>query len=306
MKHFIRMTDLEAGDLEHLLDLAASLKDRPHSRSELLAGEIVVLYFAKPSTRTRLSFAAAVRRLGAAAEIVGRDELQLGRGETIEDTARVISGYAKAFVIRTYDERDVDRFAAAADIPVINGLTDRHHPCQTLADLLTLRETFGDLGGLRVAFVGDSTNVAHSLMEGAVLAGMNVALAAPEGYGPDPEILDRVQELAVARSVGVVVTRDPLEAVAGASAVYTDVWVSMGDPPEERAERLEALGPYRVTSELMRKAGDGAVFLHCLPAHRGEEVTADVIDGAGSVVWRQAYNRLPTAQAVLVALTEKG
>ena len=286
----LRISDLESGDLTRLIDLAAAMKAEPRGWYDALAGTSVACCFSKPSTRTRISFEAAVHRLGGLPIMLRPDELQLGRGEPIADTARVMSSYCSAIVIRTFAQRDVEEMAAAASVPVINALTDDHHPCQALADVLTLRERFGDLRGLPVAYVGDGNNVAHSLIEAAALTGIDLRLACPEGYRPDPEI-----------GAGANVMEDPRAAVAGARAVYTDVWVSMGDEAERR-RRLADLEPYRVTPGLMAVAASDAIFLHCLPAHRGEEVAADVIDGAGSAVWQQAANRLPTEQAVLYAL----
>jgi ornithine carbamoyltransferase len=236
---------------------------------------------------------------------VGPGELQLGRGETIEDTARVVSRYAAAFVIRTFAQADVEAVAGAASIPVVNALTDEHHPCQSLADLLLLRERFGSLIGRKLAYVGDGDNVAHSLLEAAALAGLDIAVATPAGYEPDPEVVSRARELARVSGAQIDIGDDPRVAVKGADAVYTDVWLSMGDPESERAARQDALAPFRVTSALMADAAPDAVFLHCLPAHRGDEVDADVIDGDRSLVFDQAANRLPTAQAVLVALLER-
>ena len=279
----LRIADLEPADLERLLDLAAAMKAEPLGWHDGLAGTSVACYFSKPSTRTRISFEAAVHRLGGLPIMLRPDELQLGRGEPIADTARVMSSYCSAIVIRTFAQGDVDEMAAAASVPVINALTDDHHPCQALADLLTLREHFGDLHGLPVAYVGDGNNVARSLLEAATLTGIDLRLACPEGHRLD----------------GVPVTA-PREAVAGARAVYTDVWVSMGDD-DERERRL-TLRPYQVDAELMAHAAPDAIFLHCLPAHRGEEVTAEVIDGRQSAVWQQAANRLPTEQAALYAL----
>lgn len=303
MRALLRTADLAPADLEHLLRLARTFKRGAYAKpGGGLNGKTVVCYFAKPSTRTRISFETAITRLGGAPISVGPNELQLGRGETIEDTARVLSRYAAAIVIRTYADDDVARLAAAASIPVINALTDGHHPCQSLADLLTLQESFGELAGLKVAYVGDGNNVAHSLMEGCALAGTDIAVATPPGYEPDPGVVRRAEELAERSGSLVTITHDPLKAVAGANAVYTDVWVSMGDPEAERAERIEALSPYRVDAALMAEADPDAVFLHCLPAHRGEEVTADVIDGPASLVFDQAENRLHTAHALLSAL----
>jgi ornithine carbamoyltransferase len=282
----LRIADLTPRDLSRLLDLAAAMKDDPRGWHDALAGESVACYFSKPSTRTRISVEAAVHRLGGLPIMLRPDELQLGRGEPIADTARVMSSYCAAIVIRTFAQSDVEEMAAAASVPVINALTDEHHPCQALADLLTLRERFGDLHGLPVAYVGDGNNVARSLIEASTLTGIDLRLACPEGYRPG----------------GFEVTEDPREAVTGARAVYTDVWVSMGDPEAERQRRLEDLEPYRVTPGLMELAARDAIFLHCLPAHRGEEVATAVIDGAHSAVWDQAANRLPTEQAALYAL----
>jgi ornithine carbamoyltransferase len=294
-KHdLLRIADLSPGRLETLLALSAEMKADPRGWLEALPGESVACYFSKPSTRTRVSVEAAIHRLGALPIMLRPDELQLGRGEPIADTARVMSSYCAAIVIRTFAQRDVQEMAEAASVPVINALTDDHHPCQALADLLTLRERFGGLEGLQVAYVGDGNNVAHSLMEAAALAGFELWLACPPGYEPDAEITRVAGD-------AVHIVRDPREAVAGAQAVYTDVWVSMGDE-EERARRLSTLAAYRVDRDLMALAAHDAVFLHCLPAHRGEEVAADVIDGPRSAVWQQAANRLPTEQAVLYVL----
>ena len=304
LKDLLRTADLGPHDLSYLLDLAVEMKGRAHGYRKVLRDESVVLFFAKPSTRTFISFGAAIGRLGGQPISVGPYELQLGRGETIEDTARVISGFARAFVIRTFSDEEVARFAAAASIPVINALTDGHHPCQSLADLLTLRERFGDLRGCKLAYVGDGTNVAHSLMEGAAILGMHMAVATPPGHEPDPDVASWARAEAERRGGSLLLTHDAADAVSGAQAVYTDVWVSMGDPEEQRAARVVALTPYRVDEALMARASPDAVFLHCLPAHRGEEVTAGVIDGPQSAVFAQAANRLPTEQAVLYALLE--
>ena len=300
MKDFLRTADLTATDLELLLRLAGDFKGQPHHRPGTLRDETVLLYFAKPSTRTRLSFETAVTRLGGVPVSVGAADLQLGRGETLEDTARVVSRYAAALAVRTFADEDVRRLAAAASIPVINALTDRHHPCQSLADLLTLREHFGRLPGLRIAYIGDGNNVAHSLLEACAIAGVDIEVATPPGYEPDPDIVRRAEQLA--RDSLVLTTHDPLQAAAGADAVYTDVWHSMGDPEQERAARRAAFESYRITPGVMAEANEQAVFLHCLPAHRGEEVSAAVIDGPRSLVFDQAENRLHTEMALLYAL----
>jgi ornithine carbamoyltransferase len=302
MKDLLRTSDLCPEDLACLLDLAAAYKADPLRRSRLLAHQSVVLYFNKPSTRTRLSFETAVARLGGTPIAVGPGELQLGRGESIEDTARCISRYARAFVVRTYADAEVARFAAAASIPVINALSDGHHPCQSLADMLTLREKLGRLQRVRLAYVGDGNNVAHSLIEAASLAGLELAVATPARLAPDPEVVWRARAIAAETGARLAFTEDPLAAVAGAHAVYTDVWLSMGQPERERAARMAALAPYQVNGALMRRARPGALFMHCLPDHRGQEVTADVVDGPHSVVFDQAENRLHTALALLEAL----
>jgi ornithine carbamoyltransferase len=288
-RHFLRISDLDADSLGALLDLAEVMRARPHGFVDALRGDTLVCFFEKPSTRTRVSFAAAAERLGMMPLLLRPDELQLGRGETIEDTARTLSGYAAAIVVRTFAHETVEQLAGAATVPVINALTDAHHPCQALADLLTLREHFGRLEGLRIAFVGAGNNVATSLLEAGALAGVEVVVACPRGYEP--------------RAAGQVVA-DPYEAVVGADAVYTDVWVSMGEEAE-RERRLATFEPYRVDARLLAAAGPEAVFMHCLPAHRGEEVTAEVIDGPRSIVWRQAENRLPTEEALVLALVAR-
>ncbi|MFI0411732.1 ornithine carbamoyltransferase [Actinomadura sp. 3N508] len=302
MKDLLRIADLTADDLTVLLELAARVEENPAFAHDLLSHRIVPMYFAKPSTRTRLSTAAAVARLGGTPVTVGPDELQLRRGETIADTARVMGSYAAAIVIRTFADTDVQELASAAPIPVVNALTDGHHPLQAVADLLTVEERFGTLRGHRIAYVGDGGNVARSLMEAAALAGMDVAVATPPGYEPPDEAIRFTATEADRNGGGFTLTTDPAEAVKNAGVVYTDVWLSMGDPKEEQARRRKALAPYQVDEQLMTCARRDAVFMHCLPAHRGEEVTARVIDGGRSLAFRQAANRLTAAQAVLYAL----
>ena len=292
---------LSVEEFDTLLELSGEAKRTPLAWREQHTGQVVACYFAKPSTRTRVSLEAAAHRLGALPVMLRPDELQLGRGETIGDTARVLSSFVSAITIRTFDQRDVEELAAHSDVPVVNALTDLHHPCQALADLFTLKEHFGELTGLKVTYVGDGTNVAHSLMEAGAIAGMHVCLATPHGHEPDIGITVRAHDRARLRGGSVTVVRDPTSAVHDAHAVYTDAWVSRGEDAE-RAERLERLAPYRVTAQLMSHARPEAVFMHCLPAHRGEEVTAEVIDGPQSIVFEQAANRLPTEQAVLHAL----
>ena len=300
-RSFLRVSDLDAQELTALLDLAAAMRADPQGWRQTLDGQTLACYFTKPSTRTRVSFEAAAWRLGMLPVMLRPDELQLGRGEPLEDTARVLSSYAAALVVRTFAQEDVEALATAASVPVINALTDEHHPCQALADLLTLRDRFGILEGLKIAYLGDGNNVAHSLMEATSLAGMHLRIASPAAFRPDPTITAVAMYTAGKHGGSVHVTDDPAVAVSGAHAVYTDVWVSMGQDAG-RDERLATLAPYRVDGSLMALADPDAVFLHCLPAHRGEEVAAEVIDGSASAVWDQAANRLPTEQAVLHAL----
>ena len=305
LHHLLRVADLSARDLGHLLAESRAHKADPRRASELLSGKSVTLYFDKPSTRTRISFETAVHRLGGLPVTVGPNDLQMGRGETIEDTARVISRYAAAFVTRTFRDADVARFAAAASIPVINALTDGHHPCQAVADVLTLEERFGEVRGLVVTYVGAGNNVVHSLVEACALLGAHVRVSTPAKYAADEAILANASAIAKEHGGSVSLVSDPAEAVRGADAVYTDTWLSMGDPPEEREERLEILAPYRVDAAFMGRAKGEAIFLHCLPAHRGEEVTDEVADGAASRIFDQAENKLHTAVAILEALVNK-
>jgi ornithine carbamoyltransferase len=305
MKDLLRTFDLSRSDFKYLLNRARKFKDNPHARRSLLAGDSVCLYFAKPSTRTRVSFDAAVARLGGNPVTLGANELQLGRGETIEDTARVISRYARAFVIRTFKDDDVARFARAASIPVINALTDGHHPCQSLADMLTLLEHRGSLKKCRIAYLGDGNNVAVSLMEAAALVGADIVLGCPKSHSVPTLLVEAAAQVAAENGGSVTVTEDPEFAARGADALYTDVWLSMGDADSEKEARQRALMPYQVSQRSMELAKPDALFMHCLPAHRGEEVAAEVMDGPRSVVWDQAENRLHTSVAVLYALIER-
>jgi ornithine carbamoyltransferase len=302
-RHFRQVTDLSSAELREVLDLAAELKQAPKHPTDALRGEAVACIFEKPSTRTRVSFAAAISRLGAAPVGLTPQELQLGRGESIADTARSLSGYVAAIVIRSFAQETVDELARWATVPVVNALSDRHHPCQALADLLTIEEVFGDTAGRRLAFVGDGgDNVAHSLLEVAGLSGLDLTIGCPPEYAPDERILAGARRIARGTGADLAVVHDPADAIAGADAVYADVWASMGEEAE-RETRAEALSPFQVTPALMALARPEAIFLHCLPAKRGEEVAAAVIDGPQSVVWRQSANRLPTEEALLLALT---
>lgn len=299
----LRLADFEADDIMHLVRLGQELKQLSamHMRFEPLKGRTLATLFEKASTRTRTSFAVGMQQLGGHVVDLQPAELQLSRGETLEDTARVLSRYVDALMVRTGAHQRLEALAQFADIPVINGLSDDFHPCQLLADLLTLYERFGRLKGLVVAYVGDGSNMAASWIEAAALMGMGLRIATPPGYEPSPDLVAWGQAEARLSGGGIHLTHDPREAVADADMVYTDVWVSMGQE-KETAARLEAFAPYQVNRLLMRVAGSDALFMHCLPAHRGQEVAADVIDGSQSVVWDQAENRLHAQKALLLSL----
>jgi len=289
-RNFLTGEELGAFELGQLLDRAAELKaGRPDGvGADSLAGRSVALIFERPSTRTRISFEVGVAQLGAHPVVLRGDEMQLSRGESIGDTARVLSRFVDAIVIRSGSHEAVAELADAADVPVVNGLTPLHHPCQALADLLTMRERFGELDGLRLAYVGDGNNVARSLAILGELTGVEVVVAAPAGY--------QLEE-----GHGVKLSADPRAAAAGADALYTDVWVSMGDEAEAERRRAD-LAPFRLDGDLLAAAKDEAVVLHCLPAHPGEEITADVLYGERSAVWDQAENRLHAQKALLETL----
>jgi ornithine carbamoyltransferase len=295
-RSFTRVADFSTAELELVLDLATQLKETPRDEQHVLPGRALGMIFNKPSTRTRISFEVGIAQLGGYGLYLRSDDLQLGRGETIRDTATVLSRYLDAIMIRTYAQADVEELAEHADIPVINGLTDETHPCQALADMLTIRERLGRVAGVRVAYLGDGNNVCSSLMVAAARLGSSFVAATPPGYEPDE------RAVATARQSGgeVDVESDPVAAVRGADVLYTDVWTSMGQE-EERERRLRDLNGYGITPELVAQAGNGAIVLHCLPAHYGEEITEDVLYGPQSAVWDQAENRLH-AQKALMAL----
>ncbi|MFE4594643.1 ornithine carbamoyltransferase [Streptomyces laurentii] len=300
--HLLRVSDLEPGTLVALLDLAAAMKQEPLGWERSLHGAAIGCVFEKPSTRTRVSLATAAHRLGMRALVLNRDELQLGHGETLSDTTRVLSSFLDALTMRTFAHENVEEMADVATVPVINALSDTHHPCQSLADLLALREHFGTLAGLRAAFIGDGTsNTCNSFLEACAASGMHLVIATPPEYETDGDLLRDARELMARTGGSVTLTTEPVDAVAGAQAVYAEVWVSM-DKHHERAERTARLARYRVDDELLDHAAEDAVALHCLPAVRGQEITSDVLDGPRSLVWNQAANRLPTAQAVLHSL----
>ena len=296
--NYLSSADLDGPQTEALLDLAADLK--AGRRRCDLAGRTLGLIFTKASTRTRVSFTVAMARLGGQTIDLDPAVTQLGRGEPLADTARVLSRYLDALAVRTFGQTELEDYAHWASIPVINALTDQEHPCQALADYLTLREAFGTLAGLTLAYVGDGNNVAHSLMLCGALLGVNVRIGCPEGFQPDPRMLERARALAGERCA-ITLQSDPLSAVRGAHAVYTDVWASMGQE-EEQSRREEAFRGWCLDEALLSEADSRAIVLHCLPAHRGEEISAGVIEGAASQVFTQAENRLHVQQALLATL----
>jgi ornithine carbamoyltransferase len=304
MKDLLRTSDLSTADVELLLDTAAEFAVKPLQANTALANRTVAIYMTKPSTRTRLASETAVAHLGGTPIFIRGDDLQIGRGETIADTARIISGYASALIIRTFKQSDVDELGANSTIPIINGLTDDDHPTQLLADWVTIREQFGrDITGRKFTYVGDGNNMAHAWLTMGAIMGAHVVVATPGGaYAPDEVAVRAAQEIAAKTGAKIEVLTDPEAAAKDASVLYTDVWMSMGDPEEERTAKLKALAPFAVDKKLMELTVSDSIFMHCLPAHRGEEVSADVIDGDRSVIWREAYHRRTTIQAILYHL----
>ena len=294
-RHFLAIPDFTRTELDRLFDLAESMRSGAYAKKPL-AGKSLAMIFLKSSTRTRVSFEVGTWQLGGHALFLSSRDVQIGRGEPIPDTARVLSRYVDGIMIRTFAHSDVEQLARYSRVPVINGLTDLLHPCQVLADILTIRQRLGTYEGRKVAWIGDGNNMANSWINAAYRLGFELVLACPEGYDPDASILARAR-----REANVRVVRDPNEAAAGAHVVNTDVWASMGQE-EEQAVREKAFAGYRVDAALMSRAAADAIFLHCLPAHRGEEVTADVIDGPQSCVFDEAENRLHIQKAIMAAL----
>ena len=305
MKDLLRTADLSRADVDLLLNTAAEFAKNPLRSQDCLKNKSVAIYMTKPSTRTRLSSETAVAHLGGTPIFIRGDELQLGRGETIADTARIISGYCDALIIRTFAQSDVNELGANASIPVINALTDDDHPTQLLADWLTIRETFGsDIKDRKFVYLGDGNNMSHAWLTMGAIMGAHVVAATPDGkWAPSPDVVAQAKKIAEKTGAKIEVTNDPEAASKGASVLYTDVWMSMGDPEAERAEKMKVLAPFAVTDNLMALTEKDSVFMHCLPAHRGEEVAASVIDGPKSVIWREAYHRRTTIQALLYHLT---
>ncbi|MQB00281.1 MAG: ornithine carbamoyltransferase [Actinobacteria bacterium] len=300
-RDFLSVDDLSRAELEQLLDAADEAKADREAWRTRLEGRQIALIFEKPSTRTRVSFEAGISEMGGNAIVLSSAELQLGRGETIEDTGAVLSRYVDAIVLRTFGQDRIERLARSASVPVINALSDSAHPCQCLADLQTIREKKGALEGLGLAYLGDGNNVAHSLMLGGAKVGMDVRVACPEGYEPVPSVTDRAKQSALENGGRVSVTHVVAEAATSADALYTDVWASMGQESEADS-RGELFDRYQLNDDVVDLAAEDAIVMHCLPAHRGEEITASVIDGPRSVVWDQAENRLHAQKALLAFL----
>jgi ornithine carbamoyltransferase len=304
-RDFLSIDDLTVRELDEVLELSGKIKASPEDHAAALRGKSVAMIFEKPSTRTRVSFEVAIAQLGAHPIVLNAGELQLGRGETIEDTGRVLSRYVDAVVVRTFEQERLEVLAGAADVPVINALSDFAHPCQALADLLTIRERRGDLPGVVLAYLGDGNNVTHSLLLAGAKSGMHVRVATPPGYEPIPQVVQRAEEIAHETGGSIETGHDPAWAADQADVLYTDVWASMGQEAEADARTL-VFPAYRIDAGAVARAKEDVVVMHCLPAHRGQEITDDVIDGPHSAVWDQAENRLHTQKALLVWLFSAG
>ena len=300
-RDLLSIDDLTPGELGSLLDLSSKAKAQPGDYAGRLAGRSVALIFEKPSTRTRVSFEVAVAETGGFPVAVSSAELQLGTGETIEDTGRVLSRYVQAIVLRTFEQERLELLAAAATVPVVNALSDFEHPCQCLADLMTVREVKGELAGRTITYLGDGNNVTHSLLLGGAKAGMHVRVGTPPGFEPIPQVVQRAADIAMETGGSVSVTHDPIEASRDADVLYTDVWASMGQEAEAD-ERALVFPAYALDADKVAVARPDVAVMHCLPAHRGQEITDEVIDGPHSVVWDQAENRLHTQKALMLWL----
>lgn len=303
MKDLLAINALTTEEIADILTLSAELKEKQKNRQMdcPLIGRTLGMFFEKPSTRTRVSFEVGIYQLGGQAIVLPVSDLQIGRGETIADTARVLSRYIDAIVIRTFEHKIVEEWAEHAAIPVINGLTDMHHPCQSLADVFTIKEKKGSLKGLKLTYIGDGNNVAHSLIEICAKTGVDISLACPKGYEPDKRIVKDAIEDAKKQGSSINIFADPIKAANNADILYTDVWASMGQEKEHK-KRLKIFKDYQLNKKLLKAAKPDALVMHCLPAHRGEEITEDVLEGTNSVIFDQAENRLHTQKAVMLRL----
>lgn len=298
---FLSLKDYSTDEIMDLLHLAIELKKPENKYLPLLKGKVLGMIFEKSSTRTRVSFEAGMLQLGGNAMFLSSQDTQMGRGETIADTGRVLSGYLDGLMIRTFHQSVVQELADFSSIPVINGLTDDYHPCQVLADLMTILEHFGTLKGKKMAYIGDGNNMANSLMIGAAKVGMDISIASPAAYAPTPEMVALAKDIAQYTGSAIDITESPEQAVAGSDIIYTDVWASMGQE-QETIERLQHFQGFQVNEELVKHANEDYIFMHCLPAHREEEVTTGILEGPHSVIFQESENRLHAQKAVLVAL----
>jgi ornithine carbamoyltransferase len=305
-KNFLTLSEFSSPEILYMLKVAKELKIKQKNGGcePFLKGKTLGMIFEKSSTRTRVSFEVGMLQLGGHALFLSSKDIQLGRGETVSDTAKVLSRYLDGVMIRTYGHEKLEEFAQAAEVPVINGLTDLHHPTQVMADLLTIQEHKGKLNGLKAAYIGDGNNMAHSLLEGAALVGMDICVASPKGYEPNQAIFENTKNIGMKNGASIEFTNDPIEAVANADVILTDVWASMGQEAEQ-AERLKVFSGFQVNEQLCKYAKADYLFMHCLPAHRGEEVTSEIIDGPHSVVFDEAENRLHAQKAILKLLLEE-
>ncbi|MFK4567022.1 ornithine carbamoyltransferase [Enterococcus sp. UD-01] len=303
-KSILDLTEMTKAELLSIIELAVAIKAQPDDYRQALAGKILAMIFEKNSTRTRVSFEAGIIQLGGQAIVLDSKSTQMGRGEPVKDTAKVLSGYVDGIMIRTYSDQMVQELAAQATVPVINGLTDHHHPCQILADFQTIYEVKGKLEGLKLAYIGDGNNIAHSFLIGGSLVGMDIAIATPKGYEPKPEFIEIAQKNAAVSQSNIEISHNPVKAVEQADVLVTDVWASMGNEAEQK-EREAVFQEFQVNQQLAAFAKEDYLFLHCLPAHRGEEVTAEIIDGTHSAIYQEAENRLHAQKALLVTLMQK-
>ncbi len=299
-RDFLTIWDLTKDEIENLIKRALELKSGADKNKCPLIGKSIGLFFEKPSTRTRVSFEVGIYQLGGQSIYLSPKEMQLGRGESIADTARVLSRYLDGIVLRLYSHSTIEEFAIYSTVPVINGLSDLHHPCQALGDLMTILEKKGRLKEIRLAYIGDGNNVANSLIEAAARTGIDLTIACPEGYEPDPDVLDRAREDAAG---DILILRNPKEAAGRADVIYTDVWVSMGQEKEEEKKKIK-FKEYQINSQLLQCAKNDVIVLHCLPAHRSEEITDEIMDGKNSAVFDQAENRLHAEKALLEFLVK--
>lgn len=303
IKDILRVSDLSRNEIEEIFELTDIVKTKREKKEKYapLSGKILGLIFSKSSTRTRISFEAGMLQLGGHSIYLDQNNLQMSRGESVKDSARIVSSYLDAVVIRTFSHAEVEELAMNATIPVINGLTDTHHPCQILADLYTIKNSLGRLEGIKVTYIGDGNNIVNSLMEGAAMFGMELVVSTPNGYEPDADILKMSEEVATEAGGKISLCPDPMEAANDADILYTDVWISMGQE-EERAKREADFKGYQINGDILKQANKNALVMHCLPAHRGEEISAEVIDGEQSIVFEEAENRLHVQKAILQLL----